>query len=80
MIEVDGKNTIIMVMVDKKLETKILECEYSELSQLEYLLTQENINIKSKDFSTNVSLKIELTNEEFKVLKTKLLRNILVSW
>ena len=63
----------------KKLETKILECEYSELSQLEYLLTQENINIKSKDFSTNVSLKIELTNEEFKVLKTKLLRNILVS-
>lgn len=63
----------------KKLEIKILECEYSELSQLEYLLTQENINIKSKDFSTNVSLKIELTNEEFKVLKTKLLRNILVS-
>ena len=62
----------------KKLETKILECEYSELSQLEYLLTQENINIKSKDFSTNVSLKIEVTNEEFKVLKTKLLRNILV--
>ena len=64
----------------KKLETKILECEYSELSQLEYLLTQENINIKSKDFSTNVSLKIEWTNEEFEVLKTKLLRNILVSW
>ena len=63
----------------KKLEIKILECEYSELSQLEYLLTQENINIKSKDFSTNVSLKIELTNEEFEVLKTKLLRNILVS-
>ena len=64
----------------KKLETKTLECEYSELAQLEYLLTQENINIKSKDFSTNVSLKIELTNEEFEVLKTKLLRNILVSW
>ena len=60
----------------KKLEIKILECEYSELSQLEYLLTQENINIKSKDFSTNVSLKIELTSEQFEVLKTQLLRNI----
>ncbi|MDD3056587.1 MAG: YigZ family protein [Aliarcobacter sp.] len=62
----------------KKLEIKTLECEYSELSQLEYLLTQENINIKSKNFSTNISLKIELTNEEFEVLKTKLLRNISV--
>jgi uncharacterized YigZ family protein len=78
----DSVNEVIRIAVFKeykKLEIKTLECEYSELSQLEYLLTKENINIKSKDFSTNVSLKIELTNEEFKVLKTKLLRNILVS-
>jgi uncharacterized YigZ family protein len=34
----------------KKLFSKTLECEYSELSQLEYLLNQEDINIKSKDF------------------------------
>ncbi len=77
----DSVNEVIRIAVFKeykKLEIKTLECEYSELSQLEYLLTKENINIKSKDFSTNVSLKIEVTNEEFKVLKTKLLRNILV--
>ena len=37
-----------------------------------------NINIKSKEFSTQINLLIELTSEQFEVLKTKLLRNILV--
>ncbi|MGE4461879.1 MAG: YigZ family protein [Arcobacter sp.] len=60
----------------KKLIFKTLECEYSELSQLEYLLNQEDINIKSKDFSTNVSLQIELTNEQFEQLLPLLSRNI----
>ena len=60
----------------KKLEIKTLECEYSDFSQLEYLLNQENINIKSKDFSTKVILDIELTEEEFINLESKLTRNI----
>ena len=62
----------------QKLITKILECEYGELSLLEYLLNQEEINIKSKDFSTNVKLTIELTNEQFEHLNTLLSRNIKV--
>lgn len=77
----DSVNEVIKIAEFKeyqKLITKTLVCDYAELSQLEYLLNQENINIKSKDFSTNVSLKIGLTSEQFEVLKIKLLRNILV--
>lgn len=77
----DSVNEVIKIALFKeyqKLITKTLVCDYAELSQLEYLLNQENINIKSKDFSTNVSLKIGLTSEQFEVLKIKLLRNILV--
>jgi len=60
----------------KKLIIKIIECEYNELSLVEYLLNQEEINIKSKDFLTNVSLQIELTNEQLEKLETLLPRNI----
>jgi len=60
----------------QKLISKILECEYTDLSQLEYLLNQEEITIKSKDFSTKVSLEIELTAEQCHALEAKLSRNI----
>ena len=50
----------------------------NELSKLEYLLAQENINIKSKEFTNQINLQIELTIEQFKGLKTLLSRNILV--
>ena len=62
----------------KKLITKTLVCDYAELSQLEYLLNQENINIKSKEFSTQINLLIELTSEQFSNLESLLSRNILV--
>uniref|UniRef100_UPI00404873AC YigZ family protein n=1 Tax=Aliarcobacter sp. TaxID=2321116 RepID=UPI00404873AC len=78
----DSVNEVIKIAEFKeyqKLISKTLICEYNELSQLEYLLNQENINIKSKEFSTQVNLKIELTNEQFKILITLLSRNILVS-
>lgn len=78
----DSVNEVIKIAEFKeyqKLISKTLICEYNELSQLEYLLNQENINIKSKEFSTQVNLKIELTNEQFKFLITLLSRNILVS-
>ena len=60
----------------KKLIEKELFCEYSELSKLEYLLKEEKINIKSKDFSTNITLTIELTLEEWEKLLGKLPINI----
>jgi len=60
----------------KKLIEKELFCEYSELSKLEYLLKEEKINIKSKDFSTNITLTIELTSEEWEKLLGKLPINI----
>jgi uncharacterized YigZ family protein len=62
----------------EKLIAKTLVCDYSELSKLEYLLNQESINIKSKEFSSNIELIIELTNEQFKDIKALLSRNILV--
>ena len=59
--------------------TKTLVCDYAELSQLEYLLNQENINIKSKEFSTQINLTIELTSEQFGSLEMKLSRNIRIN-
>ena len=60
----------------KKLIEKKLYCEYSELSKLEYLLKEEKINIKSKDFLNNITLNIELTQDEWEELLIKLPINI----
>ena len=62
----------------QKLITKTLVCDYTELSKLEYLLNQENINIKNKEFSTQINLTIELTSEQFSNLESLLSRNISV--
>jgi len=75
----DSVNEVLQISEFKpyqKLISKILECEYTELSQLEYLLNQEEITIKSKDFSTKVSLEIELTAEQCNKLEVKLSRNV----
>lgn len=60
----------------KKLENKTLSCEYSELSKLEYLLTQENIEIIHKEFSSKVVVSISLTAVEYENLKKILPRSI----
>lgn len=60
----------------KKLISKTIVCEYSELSQIQYLLDNEKIKISSKQFEQEVKLKIQLTNEEFESLKRKLSRTI----
>jgi len=60
----------------KKLMNKQLFCEYSELSKLEYLLKQENIKVKSKEFLTSITLNIELTTNEWDKLLLKLPINI----
>ena len=62
----------------QKLINKTLICDYSELSLLEYLLNEEKINIKSKDFSEQINLQIELTNKQFEKLNDLLSRNISV--
>ncbi|WP_368030728.1 YigZ family protein [Arcobacter sp. s6] len=77
----DSVNEVIKISEFKeyqKLITKTLICDYSELSKLEYLLAQENINIKSKEFTNQINLQIELTIEQFEELKALLSRNILV--
>jgi uncharacterized YigZ family protein len=78
----DSVNEVIKIAQFKeyqKLITKTLICDYAELSQLEYLLNQENINIKSKEFSTQINLTIELTKEQFEGLEMKLSRNIRIN-
>lgn len=60
----------------KKLETAKLQCEYSELSKLEYILKEENINILSKEFLTNIIVTVELTKNELEEVLSKLPRNI----
>lgn len=62
----------------KKLILKSITCEYAELSQIEYLLKQENISIKSKDFTTEVTLNIELTKLEYENLNSILPRNVII--
>ncbi|WP_108064286.1 YigZ family protein [Poseidonibacter lekithochrous] len=56
----------------KKLMTKKLKCSYPDLSKLEYLLKQEDISIKDKEFSIDVILNIELTSNEWQLLLAKL--------
>ena len=77
----DSVNEVIKISEFKeyqKLIEKTLICDYSELSKLEYLLNQENIIVKSKDFTNQINLQIELTIEQFEELKALLSRNILV--
>jgi len=77
----DSVNEVIKIALFKeyqKLITKTLVCDYTELSKLEYLINQENIHIKTKEFSTQINLTIELSIEQFKDLETKLSRNIII--
>lgn len=60
----------------KKLYSNILECEYNSLSQLEYLLKEQKIEVSNKDFSTNVKIEIKTSQDEFEVLKSLLPRDI----
>ncbi|RBQ26194.1 MULTISPECIES: YigZ family protein [Arcobacteraceae] len=75
----DSVNEVIKISefkTYKKLISKILECEYSILGQLEYMLNQQDIIIINKDFDTNVKLTIELSKEEFDNIYSLLPREI----
>jgi len=78
----DSVNEVLQISEFKeyqKLILKTLECQYGELSQVEYFLHQDNIAVKSKDFSTTVCLLIELTSEQLANLESNLSRNIKIS-
>ena len=60
----------------KKLENHIIECEYSSLGQLEYILNQNSIKIINKDFLNIIKITIQITKDEFDTLKSLLPREI----
>ena len=75
----DSINSVIsssLLELYEKLEEKILLCDYSDLSKIEYILATLDINIKSKEFSNNIKLVLEATNEKFILLSDKLPINI----
>lgn len=63
----------------KKLMHKKLNCSYQELSKLEYLLNQEEVHIKNKEFLNDITLTIELSLEEWESLEKKLSRSVTIS-
>lgn len=62
----------------KKLIIKKLQCTYNELSKVEYIMKQESINIKNKEFTNDVILTIELSQSEWEALKSKLSLNVII--
>ncbi len=55
-----------------KLEYKIIESDYSLLSQVEYLLANLDINIVNKVFESNVVLTLSSTTQQYKILDEQL--------
>ena len=55
-----------------KLETFSDEVDYSNLQRYEYLANKYDINIKNKEFSTNVIVTLETTKEKYNYFKKEL--------
>lgn len=53
-----------------------MECEYSYLSQLEYILKEQNIEISSKEFEKEVKVNIDISEKDFEILEKKLSRDV----
>lgn len=71
----DAVNSVINISqleLYQKLELKNLKCDYSELSKLEYIIKNSNINIVNKEFDTKVTLQLESTKEDFIIFEEKL--------
>jgi uncharacterized YigZ family protein len=58
-----------------KLAKKVLIINYSQLSQIEYLISQFDITIKDKVFSEKISLRLESSLEEYTKLSQQLFRD-----
>ena len=64
----DAVNSVISISelkIYQKLEIKKLQCEYNELSKLEYLIKNQNIEILKKEFETKINLTLQGTKENF---------------
>lgn len=75
----DSVNEVIKIadfIEYKKLILKTLQCEYKDLSLIEYLLNQEKITIKSKSFDSNVNLLISPSQEQWEVFENLLPLNV----
>ncbi len=71
----DAVNSVINISkleTYEKLEIKKLQCEYADLSKLEYQIKNSNINIIKKEFNTNINLILESTKEEFEIFEKEL--------
>lgn len=75
----DAVNKVIqnsILYTYEKLLKKTITCEYSDLSKVEYLLNQNEIEVINKDFTTSIKLTLEATQEKFLILQEQLPRNI----
>lgn len=75
----DSANEVIKIaefFPYKKLERHILECEYSLLGQVEYILEQNSVQIEEKIFEADVKIKINIEKDDFNNLKSLLPREI----
>ena len=59
-----------------KLEYKKLIVEYSELSQIEYLISKFSITIKEKIFTEKILINLESSHEEFEKFSQELSHNL----
>ena len=59
----------------KQIENKLI-LQYSQLSQVEYLLDKYSINILNKEFLNDVKITIKSSQENIKLLKDELPRDI----
>lgn len=55
-----------------KLDNKLLIINYSDLSKVEYLISQLEIKIVNKNFDQDVSLFLEASKDQFEILDSKL--------
>jgi len=60
----------------KKLLPLEFSCSYNDLGKVEYILSQENISVIQKEFSDNVTCKVEGTKEQLENIKLELNRTI----
>lgn len=60
----------------EKLFVKELQCDYNELSKVEYILKECQVQVTNKEFTTFVSLQLQASKESFKKMSEQLPRNI----
>ncbi|WP_044417886.1 YigZ family protein [Halarcobacter anaerophilus] len=60
----------------EKLQTVIIEVDYSTLSKVEYLINSLNIIVSNKEFTSKVKLHLQISDEQLNNLKTELPREV----